>query len=285
MKPYISIVTATYNSAKFLQRCIDSVAGQTFRAVEHIVIDGASTDGTVEIIRANEDKLAYWVSEPDTGVSNAWNKAVPQIKGEWVLFLGSDDRLEDLTTLQEMKPYLEKAYPDYSLVYGILTACRRGTEEVLYREGEPWADLKGKKGQWRFPRPPHPSTFHHRSLFEGDEPFDETYKIAGDAKFLARAIKRREPLFAPVTVTRFSTGGLSGSMGQRELVMWQEERRLLKELNIKPNVIPMMEDFLKRLGKEVAYKLFREKGVCALMDFYRLLTFRKPKHLKNNKWK
>ena len=68
MKPYISIVTATYNSAQFLQRCIDSVANQTFRAVEHIVIDGASTDGTLEIIKSSKEKIAFWLSEPDAGI-------------------------------------------------------------------------------------------------------------------------------------------------------------------------------------------------------------------------
>ena len=72
MKPYISIVTATYNSVLLLQRCIDSVANQTFKAVEHIVIDGASTDGTIEIIKNNKKYLSYWISEPDTGVYSAW---------------------------------------------------------------------------------------------------------------------------------------------------------------------------------------------------------------------
>lgn len=283
MKPYISIVTATYNSALYLQRCIDSVASQTFSAVEHIVIDGASTDGTVEIIKANESKLAYWVSEPDTGVYSAWNKAMPYVKGEWVLFLGSDDRLADDLVLAEIEPFLRKAFPDYTLVYGILLYCRRGTEETLFADGEDWETMKRRSGQWRFIRPPHPSTFHHRSIFQGDRPFDETYRIAGDAKLLAQEILRRKPLFVPIEITRFSTGGLSGCLGQRELTMWSEERRILRELGINPPLGSMIGDFLKCLGKEAAFSLFGKKGVCALMDFYRMLTLRKPVHLKKMK--
>lgn len=279
MKPYISIVTATYNSAQFLQRCIDSVVSQTFRAVEHIVIDGASTDGTVEIIKANSGKLAYWVSEPDTGVYNAWNKAVPHIRGEWVLFLGSDDRLANDQVLEKVEPFLRKALPDYSLVYGILLYCRRGTEETLFADQEDWETMQRRSGQWRFIRSPQPSTFHHKSVFQRERPFDETYRIAGDVKLLAQEIIRKKPLFVPIEITLFSTGGLSGCAGQRELIMWSEERRILRELCIQPPRGPMIVDFLKCLGKEAAFSLFGKRGVCAFMDFYRILTFRKPIHL------
>jgi len=134
MKPYISIVTATYNSALLLQRCIDSVANQTFKAVEHIVIDGASTDGTIEIIKNNKKYLSYWISEPDTGVYSAWNKAIPHIKGEWVLFLGSDDFLANHLVLETMLPHLEKAYPVNRLVYGKFLAINKKEEVLLLKD-------------------------------------------------------------------------------------------------------------------------------------------------------
>ena len=91
--PKISIIVAVYNSKKTLQRCIDSVFSQTYPHKELIIIDGGSTDGTVDILRANNDKITYWKSEPDNGIYQAWNKALDHAKSDWICFLGADDYL------------------------------------------------------------------------------------------------------------------------------------------------------------------------------------------------
>ena len=82
MKVTVSIVVAVRNGAATVQRCIDSIASQTFAGREIIVIDGGSTDGTVEVLRLNASRLAYWVSEPDRGIYHAWNKALERASGE-----------------------------------------------------------------------------------------------------------------------------------------------------------------------------------------------------------
>lgn len=268
MKPYISIVTATYNSVLLLQRCIDSVANQTFKAVEHIMIDGASTDGTVEIIKENEGKIAYWVSEPDTGIYNAWNKAIPHIRGEWVLFLGSDDCLVDEKVLENVLPFLREAYPKHGLVYGILLVSRRGTEETLFSVGEPWANLKGKYSRANIQLPPHPATFQHRSLFNGTQTFDETLKIAGDSKFITQEVIKRDPLFAPVEVTRFSIGGLSWGPGSGERLSWKEERRISREFGLKIPFLKCYLNYAKAVIKEVLRGLIGDRWINLLYNFF-----------------
>jgi hypothetical protein len=93
MNDKISIVVVTYNAAKTLQTCLDSVYMQSYPGIELIVIDGNSTDGTQEILKANSNRINYWKSEPDTGIYDAMNKALKQATGQWIYFLGADDEL------------------------------------------------------------------------------------------------------------------------------------------------------------------------------------------------
>ena len=87
----ISIITPTYNSAPYLQHCIDSIQGQSFSNIEHIIIDGGSTDGTLDIIRKNEQNITAWISESDRGMYDAINKGLKMATGDVVGILNSDD--------------------------------------------------------------------------------------------------------------------------------------------------------------------------------------------------
>ena len=90
--PRISVVIAVRDAVTVIGRSIDSVLAQDYPHVELIVIDGASTDGTQQVIEARADRIAYMVSEPDRGVYDAWNKALDRMTGDWACFLGADDR-------------------------------------------------------------------------------------------------------------------------------------------------------------------------------------------------
>ena len=90
-KPLVSIVTVVRNGEKYLEQTIESILNQTYENIEYIIIDGASTDGTLNIIRKYDDHIAYWISEPDGGIYYAMNKGVGIATGEWIYFLGSDD--------------------------------------------------------------------------------------------------------------------------------------------------------------------------------------------------
>ena len=97
-QPLISIVTVVYNGVTTLEKTILSVLRQTYPNIEYIIIDGGSTDGTLEIINKYREQLTYWISEPDNGIYDAMNKALKIVKGDWVYFLGSDDILHNILT-------------------------------------------------------------------------------------------------------------------------------------------------------------------------------------------
>jgi glycosyltransferase involved in cell wall biosynthesis len=104
--PLISIITVVYNGASTLERTIHSIIGQTYKNIEYIIIDGGSTDGTVDIIKKYENRLAFWVSEPDRGIYDAMNKGIDKATGEWMLFMGCDDILQNI--LHEIIPDFKK---------------------------------------------------------------------------------------------------------------------------------------------------------------------------------
>src|SRR5579864_471869 len=93
--PKISIIIVTYNAAAYLQKCLDSIYRQKYPSIEIIVLDAESTDGTVDILKANTNKITFWKSEKDEGIYDAMNKALEHVTGEWVYFLGADDELLD----------------------------------------------------------------------------------------------------------------------------------------------------------------------------------------------
>ena len=120
-EPLISVVTVVYNGAATLEQTIRSVLGQTYGNVEYIIIDGGSTDGTLDIIRKYGDRIDFWQSGPDGGIYDAMNKGLHHINGDWYIFLGSDDRFYGYNTIKETVPYLR----DNKIIYGdvILVPC------------------------------------------------------------------------------------------------------------------------------------------------------------------
>lgn len=197
-EPLISVVVATVNAVATLDHCINSVSEQTYRHKELIVIDGGSTDGTVEILKRNSEKISYWSSEPDRGIYHAWNKALLRARGEWICFLGADDYFWGEHVLTRMVEQLEKLSPSVRVVYGQVMLLN-GRGEQLYAVGEPWVRLKK-----RFQKSmciPHPGMMHRRSLFEQHGGFDESFRIAGDYELLLRELKTADAVFVPGLVT------------------------------------------------------------------------------------
>lgn len=178
MSPRLSIVTICLNDRVGLAAALDSVLVQTYRDWELVVVDGASTDGSVEEIRSREDRIASWVSEKDGGIFDAQNKGLARSRGEYVLFLNAGDRLasaDALARLMEPPP----------------------TEDVVY--GDAWFQWKGQLRPWRQPDRltfaflmrsslAHQATAFRRELFERVGPADATFRIAGDYEFVLRAV-------------------------------------------------------------------------------------------------
>jgi len=201
--PFFSVIIAVYNNARGLERSIGSMLQQEFSDHELIVIDGGSTDGTQEIIKKYENHIAYSVSEKDSGIYNAWNKGIRQVRGEWICFLGCDDILYP-DTLRNYHQFI-KTNDRVKFVSAKIDLAR--DQNVFRTVGLPWA--------WprflNFMTIAHVGSMHHRSLFEKYGLFDETYKMAGDYEFLLRPRGDLEAGYMPLKTARMEYGGVSNS--------------------------------------------------------------------------
>jgi glycosyltransferase involved in cell wall biosynthesis len=220
--PLISIIVAVFNGVKTLQQCIDSVAKQTYPNKELIIIDGGSNDGTVDLLCVNHEQIGYWISEPDLGIYNAWNKGLAQAQGEWICFLGADDFFWDLQVLEQISTQLEKLPASVHVAYGQVMLISTDGEN-LYSVGEPWQKIKERFKQVMCIN--HQGIMHRRGLFEQYGKFDESFHITGDYELLLRELKTSDAFFIPdIIIVAMRQGGISSKPANTLLAM-RELRR------------------------------------------------------------
>lgn len=202
----LSIVVAVRNGGDVIKRCIESVLSQKSNEVELIVIDGGSTDDTVDIIRSYGARIHYWESASDRGIAHAWNKGVDHASGDWILFLGADDSLLDAQVVGEILPHLEAFKDKARVVYAQVLAVD-GEGKVLKELSSAWNPKKFVYFGMYFC---HQGVFQARSLFAEHGGFDESYKYGLDYEFLLRHLINHDAVFVPdVTVAKMQLGGVS----------------------------------------------------------------------------
>lgn len=216
--PMISVVVAVYNENATIQKCLESIAAQTYLNKELIVMDGGSSDGTVSLLQTNSQAITYWESEADNGIAHAWNKGLRKSRGEWILFIGADDRLHDATVLSDAAALMaDDAQSD--LIYG----------QIVFGDGPYANNILGRPFEWSTYRRrmliPHTGCFQRRRLFDELGDFDESYKVAIDYEIFLRkpALKAR---FVPRMVTIMGGGGISTRQVKRTL--WEGRQAQLK---------------------------------------------------------
>lgn len=215
--PLITVIVAVYNGAKTLQQCLDSVTQQTYGNKELIIIDGGSTDATVDLLKANQEKISYWISEPDKGIYNAWNKGLSQAKGEWICFLGADDYFWDNQVLEHMVDPLQKLPSEIRVAYGKVMLVD-ADRQSLFAIGEPWGKVKNRFKQLMCV--PHPGAMHHKSLFAEVGQYDETFRIAADYELLLRELKTKDAFYIPNLISvGMMQGGISSDPANSLLCM------------------------------------------------------------------
>lgn len=247
-KPFFSIITSTLNVIKTLERCVSSVASQTFRNYEHIIVDGASTDGTFEFLNSKKELFSVLISEPDTGIYNAWNKALKHVRGEWVLFLGADDVLSDNNVLYDVFDFIKIKNVASGIVYGNLTlVCKTSSKRKLMLKVHPIQIGQRTRFMLKPHLPPHPSTFHHAHLFK-KKCFDESYKIAADSKMLIELlmIDNVPPHYFDRVINHMTSGGLSSPNGFQ---IAKERVRVMRELGLPYSRINAAWSFIKAFQK------------------------------------
>jgi len=140
-RPLITIIIAVYNGSKTLQRCIDSIIKQTYTNKELIIIDGGSTDGTVEILKSNTQKISFWDSAADRGIYHAFNKALVHATGDWIYFLGADDVLHDEYVFEKFSSIIRNTEKLPLVAYGKIVYCKGQTRKLM---GDKWNKVKDK---------------------------------------------------------------------------------------------------------------------------------------------
>lgn len=272
--PKISIVIATLNAARFIGRCLESIIAQDFWEYEVVVVDGASVDGTPDILRHYASLLHgqfTWTSEPDTGIAEAWNKGVRSASGEWVIFVGADDTLSTPDVLSRMATELDKAFPSYNVVYGVVAATSEDGALIEYFDW-PWSPARFRSCVENLP---HSAVFHHRSLFERYGCFDSAFKVTFDYDFLLRALKNSAPLrIADLVVTDAQIGGVSTDFRNYPLTVRERIRLSRRHSDRVPLLLCWW--IAKVLGSWVLYKIGGRWLVSCGRNIYRALVHGHP---------
>lgn len=267
-------MVATRNAALTLPRCLDSMRAQSFRDFEVIVMDCASSDGTVDVLKARPDLIKFWQSEPDSGIYNAWNKALDHAEGEWIAFLGADDCFADGGALERLAPHLKAAGPAHRVVYSRVRLVD-ATGAPLEEMGEPWERLKTAFQSG--PCLPQPGLMHHRSLFARHGRFDERFTLAGDYELLLRELKDGDALFVPTVTVHMQQGGLTTDPGNF-YTLQRETRQALVMHGRRPPAVSWAYHVSCAWLYARAHALLGERTARKLADLYRVMTLRKPRY-------
>jgi glycosyltransferase involved in cell wall biosynthesis len=217
--PKVSIITVTFNCRDLLIQTIENVFSQSFNDFEYIVIDGKSSDGTVDIINDNLDKISFWISEPDKGIYDAMNKGLNAATGEYVIFLNAGDTFYEPNTLNKI-PF--QKFPKADIFYG--------ETMILDKERNPLG-LRRKKL-------PHNLTWKHfrngmvvchQSILvkQGIAPeYDHSYKYAADIDWVLKVLKlSNETIFTETIISNFIEGGFSS---QKQKESWAERFKIMR---------------------------------------------------------
>jgi glycosyltransferase involved in cell wall biosynthesis len=253
--PLVSVITAVFNGEDCIASCIESVLHQDYPNIEHIIVDGGSTDGTVAILRKYEDQVALWQSEPDHGVYDAWNKGLDLAHGEWIAFLGADD----LYLPGAISTYIELAQknPDAEFLSSRARLDHSSGYSPIF--GGPWEWSRFATAMSTI----HVGTMHHKKLFNRFGKFDTSYRIAGDYEFLLRSRDSLQAAFTPAVTVIMRAGGLSDSTAG-----YLEVRRAKVRAGVRSPFVALLDwtrsilrFYLRRMFLKVRYKL-----ICLVKD-------------------
>lgn len=203
----ISIITVTYNSEKYLQDCIESVSKQNYKNIEHIVVDGKSTDGTLDIIRGNSRFISKWISETDRGMYDAINKGIKMATGDIIGILNSDDMLASADVIRTIAESFKDKNTDS--VYGNLVYVHPENTQKIIRF---WKGSAYKRSRFRYGwMPAHPTFYIRRKLITQYGLYESHYYTAADYEFMARYLFKHKvnASYLDHMIVKMRTGGLS----------------------------------------------------------------------------
>lgn len=210
----VSIITASLNAAAHIETAIGSVSAQTYPHIEHVIIDGGSTDGTLDILESHGNRIGYFISEPDRGIYNAMNKGIEAATGDILYFLNADDRFCDDRVIEDVVMVFARA-PDLEVLYGNLVwdvsgkVVTKRQPAVVTRESIAAATIL------------HQTVFARRHVFEATEGFSEQYRVVSDYEWMLKVFLRdkRRYQYYDRDIAVMGTKGLSWTTTD-----WEKDR-------------------------------------------------------------
>jgi glycosyltransferase involved in cell wall biosynthesis len=238
----ISIITVVYNGSKTLEQTIHSVLNQSYKNIEYIIIDGGSTDGTIDIVKKYEKDISLWISEPDKGLYDAMNKGISYAKGELIGMINSDDWYQLDAVEIMVNEYLNN--PNCTIFHGDRMNILESGEKKLYKFNPSVFKFKYYGMTYN-----HPSMFISRKEYD-EHLYDTSYKSHSDYKFVLEAfMKKRDKLhYVNKTIANFRLGGISSNTKFFESVKDVVEIRCAAGLNIIEITFSVCLIFVAKLG-------------------------------------
>jgi glycosyltransferase involved in cell wall biosynthesis len=254
-KPLVSIITVAYNADHFIEKTIQSVLSQTYSPIEYIIIDGGSTDNTVDTIKRYRDRIAYWHSEKDNGISDAFNKGLSKATGDIIGIINADDWYEN--------DAIEKIVNNFGgadIVYGDLQIWKRKQKDFIQKGNH---SLLAREMTVN-----HPTVFIKKNCYEKWGNFSEEYKCAMDYDLMLRLYTNSCYFkYIPFTLSNMRLEGLSDYnwlLGCRETLAiknkYLQKQRIKNYLYYCKHVLAIaIPRALKKMGLSSAVKLYRSR--------------------------
>jgi GT2 family glycosyltransferase len=257
-RPLVSLITVVLNGGDALRRTFESVFAQRYQPIEYIVIDGGSTDGSVDLIKQHSDRIAYWVSEPDQGISDAFNKGIATAKGDYIGLLNADDWLSP-DQIEEAIRMLESS--DAGFAFGDLFYHAPDGTTLHMIQGDAAYE---SKIQSLMPALNHPTMLVRRTVFDDIGGFDQRYKVAMDYDWALRAhLAGHKGVHSKNIVSHMTLAGTSDRQFVQSLI---EVRRIATSHGQRPAIAWPL--FCYRVVKGMAQRFFHRYAPTSV---YRLL--------------
>jgi glycosyltransferase involved in cell wall biosynthesis len=241
----ISIITATYNSEKTIQNSIESVISQKYPNIEYIIVDGVSSDRTLDIIKSYGSKIAKFISEPDQGMYDAMNKGIAMATGDVIGILNSDDFYTNNTIISQVVQSFQKSQAD--AVFGDLVYVNSNNLNKIVRY---YSSAKFTPSRFAYGwMPAHPTFFVKRSAYEQYGIFQTDYQIAADYELLTRFLAKHQLRYTyiPSVMVCMRTGGASTNNLMSNWVLNREIIRACRENGIQTNWFKVLSKYFTKV--------------------------------------
>lgn len=232
----VSIITVCYNAVNYIEKSIESVINQTYHNIEYIIIDGGSSDGTQALIQRYKDKISYYISEPDKGISDAFNKGIKVANGDLIALLNADDYFNNDTVERVVNTYINSHYPTNTILHGDLKVI--GDKRIKIEKPRSFKRFIFELPMW------HPTAFFTRDIYQRYF-YNTDYKIAMDYELLSRFYADEGSfVYIPHIINNMNDGGISNISARKG---FKEVKKASKQ-NLKVNYFLAEIFYLYRMG-------------------------------------